>query len=70
MENIIEKQMIGSKKRKEERLMTFKIKCYKRILHIHRQQKITNLEIGQRLDLKKCGANNHGEEAKIVWAHP
>jgi len=34
-------------------LMAFEMKCYRRILHIHWQQKIMNVEIRQRLDNKK-----------------
>ena len=34
-------------------LMAFEMKCYRRILHIHWQQEITNSEIRQRLDTKK-----------------
>jgi len=33
-------------------LMAFEMKCYRRILHIHWQQNITNLEIRQRLNIK------------------
>jgi len=33
--------------------MSFEMKCYRRILHIHWQLKITNVEIRQRLDIKK-----------------
>jgi len=39
-------------KRDIESLMAFEMKCYRRVLHIHWQQKITNLEIRQRLDIK------------------
>jgi len=33
-------------------LMSFEMKCYRSILHIHWQKKITNAEIRQRLDIK------------------
>jgi len=41
------------RKRDMDSLMGFEMKCYWRILHIHWQQKITNVEIRQRLDIKK-----------------
>jgi len=41
------------RKRDIDSLMAFEIKCYRRILHIHWQHKITNVEIRQRLDIKK-----------------
>ena len=34
-------------------LMAFEMKCYKSILPIHWQQKITNSQIRHRLDVKK-----------------
>jgi len=34
-----------------QKTMAFEMKCYRRILHIHWQQKITNVEIRQRLDI-------------------
>jgi len=34
-------------------LMAFEMKCYRRILSIHWQQKIMNVEIRQRLDIQK-----------------
>ena len=54
------------RKRDIDSLMAFEMKCYRRILHIHWQQKITNLEIRHQ---KECGANDHGEETKIIWAY-
>jgi len=41
------------RKRDIDSLMTFEMKCYRRIIHIHWQQKITNVEIRRRLDIKK-----------------
>jgi len=41
------------KKRDIDSLMAFEMKFYRRTLHIHWQQKITNVEIRQRLAIKK-----------------
>jgi len=41
------------RKRDIDLLIAFEIKCYRRILHIHWQQKITTVEIRHRLDNKK-----------------
>jgi hypothetical protein len=41
------------RKRYIDSLMAFDVKCYRRIIHIHWQQKITNVEIRQRLDINK-----------------
>jgi len=54
------------RKRDKHSLMAFEMKCYRRIFHIHWQQKVTNVEIGQRLDIKK---NDHGVETQTIWAY-
>jgi len=41
------------RKKDIDSLMAFEMKCYRRTLHIHWQQKITNIEIRQRLGIKK-----------------
>ena len=41
------------RKRDIDSLMAFEMKCYRRILHIQWQQKITNSDIRRRLDIKK-----------------
>jgi len=44
------------------------MKCYRRILPIHWQQKITNVEIRQRLDIKKTGMQLIMErKLKLFW---
>ena len=41
------------RKRDIDSLMTFQMKCYRRILRMHWQQKLTNSVIRQRLDINK-----------------
>jgi len=51
-------------------LMAFEMKCYRRILHIHWQQKITNVEIRQWLNIKKNVMQLIMErKLKIIWAY-
>ena len=41
------------RKREKDSLLAYEMKCYRRILHIRRQQKITNVEIRQRLKVER-----------------
>jgi len=41
------------RKRDIDSLMAIEMKCYRKILHKHWQQKIMNVKIRQRLDIKK-----------------
>jgi len=40
-------------KEKRDSLLAFEMRCYRRILHIRWQQKITNVEIRRRLEIKR-----------------
>jgi len=40
------------RKRDKDSLLAFEMRCYKRILHIRWQQKITNVQIRRRLEIK------------------
>jgi len=51
------------KKRDIDLLMAFEMKFYSRILHIHWQYKLINVEIRQKAcHQKECSANDHREE--------
>jgi len=41
------------RKREKDSLLAFEMRCYRRILHIRGQQKITNVEIRRRLEIKR-----------------
>src|SRR6218665_1433145 len=55
------------KKQDIDRLLAFEMQCYRRMLRIRWEQKITNEEVRSRM---RCRKNMvHEKEAKPVWTH-
>jgi len=57
------------KKKDRNRLLAFEMKCYRRILRIRWEQKITNEEVRRRVQCKKSIIQQIRKKTEFVWTH-